>query len=419
MIEAQLLSKILDENRFHELARYNITAADFPTCSPVYEFISDYVRESHGDVPDYRTVAAKFPDFDYMPEVTDGFRYMAARVKDATAKRRAFELLQHEAPGKFKELGGTKFSAWLLSETERIHRQAELQTDLGINYATNGEQRKDWYTESKEQRSFSYIPTPYRSLTKALGGGFERGDGTLLMAYTNRGKSWIATDAGRAAWRAGFGVLHYSPELSQRQQSFRIDTVDGHFNNVDLRRGQLSNEAEYFKYLDDFAPDRGHAPYIVKTMEDLPDGLSLDVIEADLQMYENIAMVIIDGFNLMDHGRGGRDAMTQTSRKMRQLWGRTMVAGIVVHQTPTAAERDKSSKDDEGERLVSPPKLTDYSETVAVIQDNANVLTFDQDQGIGKISIEKAREPSVGQVIELACNFNLGIIQEQDVTSHF
>ncbi|KTS84427.1 DNA helicase [Paenibacillus jamilae] len=418
MIEAQLLSKVIDENKFYELARYNIGAADFPTYAPVYEFIEGYVQESRGDVPDYRTVAAKFPDFDYMPEVTDGFRYLASRAKDATAKRKAFELLQHEAPKKFKELGGAKFSAWLFEQTERIKRQAELQTDLGVNYATNGEQRKEWYRDSKEKRSFSYIPAPYASLTKALGGGFERGDGTLLMAYTNRGKSWIATDIGRTAWRAGFGVLHYSPELSQRQQSFRIDTIDGQFNNVNLRRGQLENEEDYFSYLDDFTPDKGHAPYIVKTMEDLPNGLSLDVIEADLQMFEGIAMVIIDGFNLMDHGRGGRDAMTQTSRKMRQLWGRHMVAGIVVHQTPTAAERDKGANDD-GERLVSPPKLTDYSETVAVIQDNANVLTFDQAQGIGRISIEKAREPSVGQVIELVCNFNLGVIQEPDVTSNF
>ncbi|MFS0841186.1 DnaB-like helicase C-terminal domain-containing protein [Paenibacillus sp. 1P03SA] len=418
MIEAQLLSKVLDENKFFELARYNIGTGDFPTYAPVYTFIEEYVRESRGDVPDYRTVVAKFPDFEYMPEVSDGFRYLSSRLKDATAKRKSFELLQHEAPTKFRELDGGKFAQWLYDNAERIRRQTELSTDLGVNYATNGDQRKEWYMESKEKRSFSYIPTPYPSLTKALGGGFERGDGTLLMAYTNRGKSWISTDIGRCAWRSGFGVLHYSPELSQRQQSFRIDTVDGHFDNVQLRRGQLGNEQEYFSYLQSFAPDQGHMPYIVKTMEDLPNGLSLDVIEADLHMYDNVAMVIIDGFNLMNHGRGGRDAMTQTSRNLRQLFGRRKVAGIVVHQTPTAAERDKG-KEEDGERLISPPKLTDYSETVAVIQDAANVLTFDQAQGIGRISVEKAREPSVGTVIDLTCSFNHGIIREQDVTDMF
>jgi replicative DNA helicase len=131
-------------------------------------------------------------------------------------------------------------------------------------------------------------------------------------------------------------------------------------------------------------------------------------------------MVIVDGFNLMQHGGGKlREAMTRTSRQFRQLCGRYGVVGLVIHQTPGASEKEGQELDASGVRTVRTPKLTDYSETIALIQDAATVLTFDQSQGIGRLSIEKAREPSVGQKIELLCDFNMGYIHEQDVTGMF
>lgn len=424
MLEAQLLSKILDEDKFAELRRYNVTASDFPTLAPVYEFIEDCVKESGGHVPDYRTVAAKFKEFDYYPEVADGFLYLCSRLKQRTAKRQAFELLQKDAGEQFKKLDGVAFAEWLRAETERILRQTQTRNDLGYNYATGGDERKAWYADSKDNRSLQFIPTPYKTLTKALGGGFEIGDDILLLAWTNVGKTWMASDIGRVAHEAGFGVLQYAPELNRRQQALRIDTLKGHFDNVKLRRGNLA-EADEREYLDKFLGafnDKVQVPYIIKTMEDLPDGLSTDVIENDIAMYENVQLVIVDGFNLMDHGRrADRNSMTQTSRQLRQVFGgkRTgrPVAGVVVHHTTASSQKGKV--DEDKTRVVDPPKLTDFSETIALIQDAATVLTFDQYQGIGKLAVEKAREPSVGTVIELACNFNLGYIKEQDATRHF
>jgi replicative DNA helicase len=110
--------------------------------------------------------------------------------------------------------------------------------------------------------------------------------------------------------------------------------------------------------------------------------------------------------------------MTQTSRRLRQLFGKYKVAGLVVHQTPGAAEKD-NKPDDDGVRILKPPRLTDYSETIAVIQDAATAITFDADESYGKISIEKAREPKVGTVIDLSVDFNKGHIEEKDPTTYF
>ncbi|MGF9741563.1 DnaB-like helicase C-terminal domain-containing protein [Priestia megaterium] len=410
MIEAKLLSKVLDENSFYVLNKYNVSRADFETYYKVFDYLKGYVAE-YNQTPDYRTVVDKFEDFDYYPEVNDSFAYLAKTVKSASAKRRSFQLLQVEASKNFKSMSGEEFAKWLSKEAQQIEAMADSSSSVGTNFATNGEERKEWYNENKETRTFSYIPTPYSSLTKWLGGGFELGDMLLLMAYTNKGKSWLGSHIALTAWANGFGVLYYSPELSKKQQVYRLDTLNGHFNNVHIRRGELANEEAYFKYLDGF-DDKQETPFIIKTMEDLPQGLTAAIVESDLQMYPNVQMVVIDGFNLMIHEKIGRDGMSATSRKLRQIFGRQGVVGAVIHQTPTSAEKEAKVDEDDVEATIKPPEVTDYSETVALVQDSATVLTFNQKDGIGKLKLAKCREPHVGKVLDLRCNFNLGFITE-------
>jgi replicative DNA helicase len=418
MIEHQLLSKVLEEKNFHILNKYNVKETDFYTIPEVYTFIRDYVKE-HGTTPDYRTVVAKFESFNYMPEVVDSFGYLCKALKSATAKRGAVELLQKQAGIKFKEKSGREFVKWLKDEVNRLDMLTSADSYTGENYATSGQERWAMYLEGKEKRTYKFIPTPYQSLTKYLGGGFELGDYILLQAYTNRGKSWIASHIGVTAWLNKFGVLHYSPELSYAQQSQRNDTLIGHFNNVHLKTGKLQNEDEYKSFLDNFNEEQ-ETPYIIKTMEHLPQGLSLEVIEADIIANPEIKMVIIDGFNLMAHkGRGSnRDSMSNTSRQLRQLFARHGVVGIVVHQTPTSAEKENGGEDETGARIVNPAKIHQYSETIAVIQDACTVLSFDQHDGVGKILIAKTRTPNVNKEITLHCDYNHGYIKEATVIDY-
>jgi replicative DNA helicase len=412
MIEHQLLSKVLEEKNFFILNKYNVKDNDFYAIPEVYEFVRDYSKE-HGSTPDYRTVVANFESFDYMPEVVDSFPFLCKAVKNATAKRGAVELLQKEAGKKFGELQGTDFINWLATEVNNIKDMASADSYAGENYATSGAERYQTYLDSKENRTFKFIPTPYDSLTRYLGGGFELGDYVLLQAYTNRGKSWVGSHIGVTAWLNKFGVLHYSPELSYVQQSQRNDTLIGHFNNVHLKTGQLVDEGSYQDYLKTFNHEQD-TPYIIKTMEHLPQGLSIDVISADLQANPDIKMVIIDGFNLMSHkGKdGNRNNMSNTSRQLRQLFARHQVVGLVIHQTPTSAEKENTEDDETGARVVKPAKIHEYSETIAVIQDACTVLSYDAHDGMGKILISKTRTPAVNKEITLHTDYNHGYIRE-------
>lgn len=420
MLESQLLSKVLEEKDFHILNKFNINADDFFANRDAYEFVRDYVR-SNGSTPDVRTVAMKFENFEYVPETSDSFKYLASTLKSNSAKRSAFDLLQNKAGKNFKEMDGTTFAKWLKEEVVALERVASASSIMGVDFAKNGQERKELYLERKEHKELSYIPTPYPTLNKLLNGGFVLGDYVLLQAFTNQGKSFVCSDIGLSAFNAGFNVLHYSIELPKVQQLQRLDTLNAHFQNSKMARGELQNEAEYFKYLDKFNHENKQK-YIVKSMEDLPDGLTLDVMEADLNIYKP-NLLIIDGFNLIKHKGGSsnmRNSLSQTSRDLRQMFGRHNVCGLVVHQSSTQGEKDRKSKDDVENVIVEPPSILDYSETSSVIQDSSVILSFAQANGNGKISIEKARVPKAkGEKIELHCDFDNGYITEVQPSDYF
>lgn len=414
LIEHQLISKVLDDNCFYKLAKYGITVSDFVAIPEVYKFVDSYVTE-YGNVPDYLTVVEKFDAFEYT-ETANNLAYMAKSLKSATAKRKAYQLLQNDVSAQFDKMTGVQFATWLAEKTAEIAEEANMAGRLGTNLAQNGSERLQLYQESKEQGTGKFISTPYPSLTDWLDGGFELGDYVLLMAYTNKGKSWISADIAKEAWEQGNGVLDYRPEISREQFMNRFDTLEGKFNNIGLKKGDLTEREEqrYFDYLKQFN-ETNNTPYILKCMEDMPEGLSLKTIESDLNQNPEISVVVIDGFLLMDHGGNSREALAGTSRKLRQLFARHGVLGIVVHQTPTSAEKDAKTTTAEASRLPVTPDLTDYSETIAVAQDAVTVLTFNQVDGVGALKLAKAKTPKVGEVLELFCNFTFGTIREPEI----
>lgn len=411
-VENKILSYVINSGNLQELKKYNIDLDDFRQQTEVYEFIEGYVQEFH-TMPSYTEVVAECEGFEYEPEVTDNLGYLCKKLKNDNAKREAFDILQNKAASKFDALNGTDFIDWLLAEANKVKNRNNYISNDFVDYGSNGAERLEMYADTKTNRTNQYISTPYPTLTKWLDGGFELGDYVLLQAYTNRGKSWLASQVGLAAFNSGFSVLHYSPELSKKQVQQRLDTLNGHFKNSQLRTGSLVNETNYEKYLEKFDGSSG-VNYIIRTMSELRGGLDLKTIEQDLEIHKGVKMIIIDGFNLMKHKGtdGNRNNMSNTSRQLRQLFGKHEVVGVVVHQVPTSAEKENRNADELGSRVVTPPRLDQYSETVAVIQDACTILNFDQSDGVGKLLLAKSRTSVVDEILELHVNFDDGFIRE-------
>jgi replicative DNA helicase len=193
----------------------------------------------------------------------------------------------------------------------------------------------------------------------------------------------------------------------------RLDSLKGRFSASDIARGKVTEEQRLLQYYEQFKDN--DTKYIVKTMENIDGTLDADLINSDLESYKGISMVIIDGFNLMAHKGSGsnRDKMSSTSRQLRRVFAKHNVVGIVVHQTPTSAKKENEAVDDLGDRIPSPAKIHQYSETIAVVQDACTVLSYDYSNGIGKILIAKARKPCVDDEIDLIVDYKNGYIVDK------
>lgn len=418
LLEAKLLSKVLIDREFWNLAKYNINENDFDEYKDVYLFIKEFVQQ-YGQTPDYRVVVEKFKKFEFQVEVYDTFAYLCKALKKSKAKLKIFNVLQNQAGKRFKEDEIDSFLDWMDEEIKSAKNIVKTSTGMGTNYAVNGLERKQRYLEAKETGSGLFIQTPYETLNKYLDGGLELGDYVLLQAFSNKGKSWISSHIGTYAWSQGNAVLHYSPELTKAQQENRNDTLIGHFNNVAIRNGELQNEDKYFNFLERFT--QNETPYIIKTMEDI-ESLDVDTIEADLQMNPNISMVIIDGFNLMSHGKGklDRNAMSQTSRKLRKIFAKYKVVGIVVHQVNASEEKENRKKVEKMDNpMPKPASIMGYSETIAVVQDACTILSYDAVDGNAEIFIAKCRGTGKEKTVSLNVNYNMGYITEASPVDFF
>src|SRR5699024_9635702 len=83
------LNRVINENDTAALRRHNITVDDMPTKidADTLRFIEGYAEENNGEAPSYAAVASSVEGFEYLPEVSDSFTYLAKQVKDYTAKK--------------------------------------------------------------------------------------------------------------------------------------------------------------------------------------------------------------------------------------------------------------------------------------------------------------------------------------------
>lgn len=418
LYENMLFSKVLDEKNFFVLNRKGLKEEYLTEKGlALYTFIKSYISNNEG-FPDYRTVSEMFPDFSYELDVTDSYDYLIDMIINNYIKKKVYSLLNDKVSDKYNKSNGTEFVEWLDTEIESL-KSLYTRKATGSNWGTNGEERKEQYLNAKNKKTI-VVPTPFDTLNKFLEGGIEGGDYVLIQAYTNIGKSWLASMFGVTAWEKGFDVIHYSPEINTSKQLSRLDTLKKGFMNSKLNKGTLYNEKDYFDYLDNFKADNVKTNYIVKSMEDI-DSLTVALIESDLALYPKTKMVIIDGFLLMNHSQGHnlREKLSNTSRMLRQLFNKYGIIGIVVHQIPTSAKKENDIIDIEGARIPNPAQIHQYSETIAVIQDATLVLNYDACNGLGKILIAKAKLPCVDESIELTVDYNIGKIQETTSTEEY
>jgi replicative DNA helicase len=412
MYEVLLISKILNDKDFSNVYRYNISNKDFYTCGSIYDYV-EYNYKKFNCMPSIATVEQEFNQFKFTEEVSDSYKFLCYKLKEIRAKRSLYDLIDKKINDKFNNLTPFDFMEYMLNEINTINYDTDINYNF-LDYANDYEDRIDNYKNTKINKESINIPSPFETLNKLV--TFSKGDYFLFNAFTNKGKSWVISLFGLNAYLKGFNVLYYSPEMTAIQQAYRFDTLLTNINNQNIKQGLLSTEEE-LKYINSISKlTNNENKLIIKTCEHLSDGLNIDTINKDLES-NKYDIVVIDGFNLMSHKRldNTRNTLSNTSRELRRIFIKYNVLGIVVHQVSRKDEQYNNMIDSDGERLISPPELHQFSESISLIQDPTIIITFDRIDYMGQLKIVKAKEPieEDNNTIDLFVDYNVGVIKER------
>jgi replicative DNA helicase len=428
MIELSLLNGIVAKKDYGVLIRYGIDHEKYfyeQKCA--YQYLKKHLKE-YGELPSIESMAMNCPEFEVV-EVAESLDTLAKKLIERHIKREQKSLLTDIAEH-FGSWDAYRILDKLQTKLEEWQGQAYVRTAKGVNWAESGEQRFQEYLNRKRKDFGKKIPLFLDEYSEATGGGAERGEMIVIMAFTGVGKSWLGCLQALKANQAGFRVLYESVETSDLEIQFRLDTLEGGFNNAGLWTGQLGfDEEKYRKFTEKFNRGTSRPPLIIKTPLDWPDGLTLEQLEYDIRQ-TNADLVVIDQFNLMRFKGHSREDKVAFSRQLKQLAAKLGVVLIVLHQANAEYEKSKSGDSEGGIRELKPPTRTDYSETISIIQDANKLFGLDavtwkdpetgRRRGKAVVLCDKDRSGgAMGMELELVWMPNDGVITTRQPTDIF
>lgn len=429
------LNKVINEQDAKALLRHDIKPMDMPTQveKDTLNFITNYAESNGGYAPSYALVASSVPNFEYIPDVTDSFTYLARQIKSFTAKRYVMHLFETgEFEKKLNGLDGLEFiGEWLPNVLETAYQQTNVHTRIGIDIKSGADRFIDEYERRKEGDSFNVWNSEFSAIGEYISGNMY-----TIIGESGRGKSVITLRDVVGLAKQGATVLVWSLEMGWYEVMVRLYTmlsgdakvtrtifegveIDAGFDSNAIRKGELSNEFEkgfvaFLRNINDYVPGN----IIIRSVDE--EGFtdrSLKALERDIEKVEP-DVVVIDPFYYLDYERNtsktaGGDA-ANTSQRLRALTGRRNIVTIAITQSELS---DGVSDEETGARELRIPQRDEVKKTKALLEDAAGTFGIDSDykQGQGIIGNLKGRDGGEGDISNVFYLPQYGIIEEQEV----
>ena len=427
-----LISKVIDANDPAAFRRFGIERDHFGTAveQRVYDFIREYSEQNRGEAPSYAVVVQKYPEFTYMPGITDSYEYLTRQIKDAAGKRMFAEKINGELPSKYAEMSAEEFGRYLIDLAESVNLRTSVRQKVGKDLSDIKESFLTEYRKREEGKSFKRYDTPFEALTKETG-GFFTGDVYGVMAESGRGKTYLLIEIVDCLLRQSASVLVKSYEVKEYVWISRLISVitahDELFLDQMGRKLGIPNRAilsgklegvvrdrflEVVSMLDDYYP--GKLYFQGKSDSNLTR--TLDDLDAELSR-EKIDAVVLDPFyGLADvYGRNANKtsggAAEYAATRFENIIGDHDVVGFYTVQ---ATVEKKQLDDVTGMRELNTP-TRDTVKTTKRLLDIATVLmSFDSNEkeGIARIAIEKGRNGGEDFILDLVALFDYGVLRE-------
>lgn len=444
-----LLNKAIEDGDITALDRYAIEESDMPSDvdRATLRFMREYAAENGGQAPSYATVAASVDGFDYIPEVSDSYEWLARQVKGYSAKQAIAEWflppidargnVKRDKDGKpmiaefqrrFDEMDGAEFfDKWLLPEIEKVKMRTSVRSSIGTDVKKDADKFMAEYERRKAGESFRVWKSKFSAIGEYISGNLY-----TVFGKSGRGKSVTTLEDGIYAATQGANVLIWAMEMGWYEVMVRIyvslsgeeGVTTAHLNGVDMSAGFNSRDVRLGALNDEFEPafrsfigtlnDKLPGNITVRAVDD-PDftDRSLRALKADIEATD-ADVVIVDPFYYMDYERNtsnttGGDA-ANTSNRLRRLAGNTSTAIIAI----TQAEEGKESAEEDGERELALPERKDVKKTKGLLEDAALLIGVDSDykQGRALVGVFKGRDGGEGNTCEVLYMPQFGVVRE-------
>ena len=392
MVSLQILNKIISTKDISIITDNNLTIDYFLEYEDEYSFIKEHF-DNYKNVPDTETFINKFPDFELL-EVNESDRYLVDAIREEYLYSKSVPVIK-------------KAAELLKSDSNEASRylQSEL-VNLTPNYITpyvdiiHSNSRVEMFEDKSNNKDKWFIPTGFEELDDIIYGWQCGEEFVVIFARTGIGKSWVLVKTVQHAWEIGKNVGYVSPEMSADKIGYRFDTLNNHFSNMALVRGDKSKVSidEYRQYNEKLAEHNNRI--LVSTPMDFNKQVTVGKLRTFVQA-NNLDMLAIDGITYMTDERYKRGdnkttSLTNISEDLMELSCELKIPILVVVQS----NRGGTEKDT--------PDLEDIRDSDGIAHNATKVISLNQKEEALVMKIKKNRDGKVGDKLTYLWDIDLG-----------
>ena len=392
MVSLQILNKIISTKDISIITDNNLTIDYFLEYEDEYSFIKEHF-DNYKNVPDTETFINKFPDFELL-EVNESDRYLVDAIREEYLYSKSVPVIK-------------KAAELLKSDSNEASRylQSEL-VNLTPNYITpyvdiiHSNSRVEMFEDKSNNKDRWFIPTGFEELDDIIYGWQCGEEFVVIFARTGIGKSWVLVKTVQHAWEIGKNVGYVSPEMSADKIGYRFDTLNNHFSNMALVRGDKSKVSidEYRQYNEKLAEHNNRI--LVSTPMDFNKQVTVGKLRTFVQA-NNLDMLAIDGITYMTDERYKRGdnkttSLTNISEDLMELSCELKIPILVVVQS----NRGGTEKDT--------PDLEDIRDSDGIAHNATKVISLNQKEEALVMKIKKNRDGKVGDKLTYLWDIDLG-----------
>lgn len=392
MVSLQILNKIISTKDISIITDNNLTIDYFLEYEDEYSFIKEHF-DNYKNVPDTETFINKFPDFELL-EVNESDRYLVDAIREEYLYSKSVPVIK-------------KAAELLKSDSNEASRylQSEL-VNLTPNYTTpyvdiiHSNSRVEMFEDKSNNKDKWFIPTGFEELDDIIYGWQCGEEFVVIFARTGIGKSWVLVKTVQHAWEIGKNVGYVSPEMSADKIGYRFDTLNNHFSNMALVRGDKSKVSidEYRQYNEKLAEHNNSI--LVSTPMDFNKQVTVGKLRTFVQE-NNLDMLAIDGITYMTDERYKRGdnkttSLTNISEDLMALSCELKIPILVVVQS----NRGGTEKDT--------PDLEDIRDSDGIAHNATKVISLNQKEEALVMKIKKNRDGKIGDKLTYLWDIDLG-----------